>query len=472
MHVVDYLVFGIYFIGVLWVGFYFYRKNESKEDYFVGGRSIHASHVGLSIAATDVGGGFSIGLGGLGFTMGLAGSWLLFTGLVGAWIAAVLTVPRLKRLDMQLGFLTFPDFLSHKYNPLIGTLAAVISGIGYVGFTSGQILAGGKLAAGSVFSTITWTDPLLLALTLMAIVIVVYTALGGLKAVIYTDTIQWIVLISGLLFLGLPFAYFKLGGWESIVAALPASHFSLLNISLITIVNWAVAIIPIWFIAMTLYQRVFACKDVKQAKKAFIIAGVFEYPFMAFTGVILGMLGRVAFPLADAETALPMLLNEFLPIGISGFVLAAYFSAVMSTADSCLMAASGNFVNDIFGKRVSDHKHQMLLSQATTLFLGVISFLLASWFTSVLTIVLQSYAFMVSGLLVPTLFAYFSKAPSSRAAFVSMISGGCLTIVLIAANIQLPYGLDATIFGILASFLLYIMTQFLENKLIHVRQNR
>jgi SSS family solute:Na+ symporter len=136
------------------------------------------------------------------------------------------------------------------------------------------------------------------------------------------------------------------------------------------------------------------------------------------------------------------------------------------------MAASGNFVNDIFGKRVSDHKHQMLLSQATTLFLGVISFLLASWFTSVLTLVLQSYAFMVSGLLVPTLFAYFSKAPSSRAAFVSMISGGCLTIVLIAAKIQLPYGLDATIFGILASFLLYIMTQFLENKLIHVRQNR
>jgi SSS family solute:Na+ symporter len=62
MHVIDYFVFGTYFIGVLWVGFYFYRKNESNDDYFVGGRSIHASHVGLSIAATDVGGGFSIGL--------------------------------------------------------------------------------------------------------------------------------------------------------------------------------------------------------------------------------------------------------------------------------------------------------------------------------------------------------------------------------------------------------------------------
>jgi SSS family solute:Na+ symporter len=468
MHVVDYFVFGIYFIGVLWVGFYFYRKNESKEDYFVGGRSIHASHVGLSIAATDVGGGFSIGLGGLGFTMGLAGSWLLFTGLVGAWLAAVLTVPRLKRLDMKLGMLTFPDFLSHKYNPVIGTMAAVISGVGYVGFTSGQILAGGKLAAGSIFSTVTWIDPLLLALILMAIVIVIYTALGGLKAVIYTDTIQWIILLSGLLFLGLPFAYFKLGGWESIMASLPESHFSLLNVSLITVVNWAIAIIPIWFIAMTLYQRVFACKDVKQAKKAFFIAGIFEYPLMAFAGVILGMLGRVAFPLADAETALPMLLNEVLPIGISGFVLAAYFSAVMSTADSCLMAASGNLVNDIFGKGLAKHRQLMMFSQLTTLLLGIIAFFLASWFTSVLTIVLQSYAFMVSGLLVPTLFAYFSKSPSSKAAFISMVSGGCLTIGLISTKVKLPYGLDATIFGILASFSLYIITQFIERKLIHV----
>jgi len=160
MHIVDFIVFGIYFIGILAVGLYFYKKNTSSEDFYLGGRSISAGHVGLSIAATDVGGGFSIGLGGLGFTMGLAGTWLLFTGLVGAWLAAVLTVPKLKKLDMQHGLFTFPDFLALKYNRNVATIAALISGIGYLGFTSGQILAGGKLAAASVFSTITWADPL------------------------------------------------------------------------------------------------------------------------------------------------------------------------------------------------------------------------------------------------------------------------------------------------------------------------
>ncbi len=347
MHVVDYTIFGTYFFAVLGVGYYFLRKNKSKEDYYVGGRNIGAGHVGISIAATDVGGGFSIGLGGLGFTMGLAGSWLLFTGLVGAWVAAVLTVPRLKRLDIDSGLLTFPDFLSLKYNKSVGTIAAIISSLGYLGFTAGQILAGGKLAAGSIFSSIHWTDPLLFSLVVMALVVVVYTSLGGLKAVIYTDTIQWIVLLAGLMFLGIPFAYYKLGGWDTIVSALPKTHFSLLNIGWVTVANWAFSIIPIWFIAMTLYQRVFATRSVRQARNAFIIAGLFEYPLMAFSGVLLGMLARVAFPESDAETALPLLLNHVLPIGIAGFVLAAYFSAVMSTADSCLIAASGNIEHDI-----------------------------------------------------------------------------------------------------------------------------
>ncbi len=468
MHITDYVVFSIYFFAVLWVGYYFFRRNKDEEDYFVGGRNIHASHVGLSIAATDVGGGFSIGLGGLGFAMGISGSWLLFTGLVGAWIAAVLTVPKLKKLDNSIGMLTFPDFLAYKYNSAVGTVAAIISGIGYVGFTSGQILAGGKLAAGSIFSGITWIDPLVLALILMAFVIVIYTTLGGLKAVIYTDTIQWIVLLSGLLFLGIPFAYYALGGWEAIRSALPDSHFNLFNISWVQFINWCLAIIPVWFIAMTLYQRVYACRDEKQARKAFLIAGIFEYPMMAFTGVALGMLARVAFPTADAETALPMLLSHVLPIGIAGFVLAAYFSAVMSTADSCLMAASGNLVNDIMKKLMpSSGKNMLRLSQWATFILGGLAFVLAMSFTSVLEIILKSYSFMVSGLFAPTIIAYFSRNANPKAALSSMIGGGSVTLLLDFAGMMLPFGLEPTIFGITASFLIYLIVN-LSVKRIYV----
>ena len=84
MFFLDYVIFGVYMLAVLAIGVYHFLHNKSAEDYYVGSRSIKAHHVGLSIVATDVGGGFSIGLGGVGFAMGLSGSWLLFTGLVGA----------------------------------------------------------------------------------------------------------------------------------------------------------------------------------------------------------------------------------------------------------------------------------------------------------------------------------------------------------------------------------------------------
>ena len=115
MSPLDFFIFALYMAGVLGIGYYHFRRNQNTEDYYVGSRSIGAHHVGLSIVATDVGGGFSIGLGGLGFVMGLSGSWLLFTGLIGAWLSAIFLIPRIKRLDRQHAFLTYPDFLRKNF---------------------------------------------------------------------------------------------------------------------------------------------------------------------------------------------------------------------------------------------------------------------------------------------------------------------------------------------------------------------
>jgi SSS family solute:Na+ symporter len=467
MHLIDFIIFGIYFSVVLAVGVYFYLKNQSRDDYYVGGRDISASHVGLSIVATDVGGGFSIGLGGLGFIMGLSGSWLLFTGLTGAWLAAVLIIPKLKKMDMKKGLLTYPDFLARVYNKKVAVFAAAISGIGYLGFTAAQVLAGAKLAAGSLFSGFTVMDPLQFSLFIMAAIILLYTVLGGIKAVIYTDTIQWIILLSGLLFAGIPIIWFKLGGWETISASLPANHFSLLNIKPITFINWFFTIVPIWFIAMTLYQRAFACRSVQEAKKAFFIAGIFEYPLMAFMGVSLGLLGRIVFPDADPEMALPMLLRDYLPIGISGFVLAAYFSAVMSTADSCLIASSGNFVNDLIEKFLPhqlSHNGMVRLSQIVTLIVGLLALVLASSFTMILDLILNAYAFMVSGLFIPTIAAYFLKRQDSTAALVSMLLGGTTTIILIGFKIKIMFSIDPSVIGISVSLLSFIIVRLLTRQ--------
>ena len=123
----------------------------------------------------------------------------------------------------------------------------------------------------------------------------------------------------------------------------------------------------------------------------------------------------------DAEMGLPILLNTVLPAGIMGLMLSAYFSAILSTADSCLMAASGNVQTDILNKIVTfrkDTKSQLKSSQIITLVIGALSLLLASYMTNVLKLMLYSYAFMVSGLFVPTLAALYTKKTNKSASLV------------------------------------------------------
>lgn len=441
MHIIDLSIFILYMLLMLGVGYYFHRKNKDVDDYYVGGRSMKSWHIGLSVVATDVGGGFSIGLGGLGFAIGLSGSWMLFTGLVGAWLTAVVLIPQVRRLSSLGNFYTFPQIFEHFYNWRVALLAGIISGIGYIGFTSSQLLAGAKLASATFIDL-----DLNAALLIMGAIAVGYTVLGGLKAVIYTDTVQWIILMLGLIFIGIPFSYKAIGGMDAIRSIVSHDFMRLDNLGWQTLVNWAVTIIPIWFVGMTLYQRIYASRSKESAQRAWFLAGLFEYPIMAFMGVLLGLFSRVAFEQdmfayagfgiadgIDSEMGLPLLLRSILPYGIMGLMLSAYFSAILSTADSCLMAASGNVVTDIMGKlfRIDQKSNGALrLSKIVTLIIGVLAMLLAFRMTKVLDLMLYSYAFMVSGLFIPVLAALIWKNRNATAAFWSMLLGGSTTLML------------------------------------------
>ncbi|ELR68354.1 Putative sodium:solute symport protein [Fulvivirga imtechensis AK7] len=475
MHLLDLAIFVIYMLVMLGVGFFFLKKNKDTDDYYVGGRKMGPWHVGLSVVATDVGGGFSIGLGGLGFTMGIAGSWMLFTGLIGAWLAAVLLIPKVSRLSKAHNFLTFPQIFGHFYNGHVALLAGIISAIGYLGFTSSQILAGAKLASASFIDL-----DLNTALIIMGVIAIVYTVMGGIKAVIYTDTIQWIILMTGLIFIGIPLGYIAIGGYDAIAATLPADFLSLQNISWQTFINWGITIIPIWFVGMTLYQRIYACRGAKEARKAWFIAGLFEWPIMAMMGVLLGLFARVgaeqgmfqelgfgATNTVDAEMGLPLLLRSVLPVGLMGLMMSAYFSAIMSTADSCLMAASGNLLTDVFGKWLHLNKSDKSIlrtSQMLTLVVGIAALVLATFMQNVLELMLYSYAFMVSGLFIPVIGALFFKNTSSLAAFLAMLTGGTVTLSLILFSTDLPFGLDANIYGITASLGMFLVVNEIRKR--------
>ena len=106
MNIIDHLIFGMYMACVLSIIAYYFSKNKTTKDYYVGSRFIKASHVGLRIVATDVGEGFSMGLRSVGFMMELGRTWLI----------AVFFISKIKWIDEEGQFLTYPDFLRYKYN--------------------------------------------------------------------------------------------------------------------------------------------------------------------------------------------------------------------------------------------------------------------------------------------------------------------------------------------------------------------
>jgi SSS family solute:Na+ symporter len=191
---------------------------------------------------------------------------------------------------------------------------------------------------------------------------------------------------------------------------------------------------------------------------------------MAFMGVLLGLFARVGFEQdlflssgfgasgeLDAEMGLPLLLKTVLPVGLTGLMMSAYFSAIMSTADSCLMAASGNIVTDLlYPNRKISARHSLRISQIATLIIGFLAIVLASVMPSVLELMLLSYAFMVSGLFIPTIGAIYWKYQNATAAIAAMLTGGSTTILLELSSLSLPMGLDSNIGGILVSLIVFI----------------
>jgi SSS family solute:Na+ symporter len=153
-----------------------------------------------------------------------------------------------------------------------------------------------------------------------------------------------------------------------------------------------------------------------------------------------------------------------LPAGLLGLMMSAYFSAIMSTADSCLMAASGNVATDLIDRFIpiaKDEKRFLRVSMILTFVLGAFALALASLMENVLRLMLYSYAFMVSGLLVPVLGGFFWGRSRPVGALGAMLAGGGTTLTLILVGVRLPFGLDPNLFGIAASLLVFVFLSLL-----------
>lgn len=349
----DWIVIGLYFLVLIGIAWWVIRqKQEDSEDYFLAGRNVGWFIVGASIFASNIGSEHLVGLAGAGADSGMP----LAHYELHAWIVLVLGWVFLP-FYARSGVFTMPEFLEKRYNSKARWFLSIVSLLGYI-FTkvSVSIYAGGVVFQ-SFLGIDFWTGAILTLL-----ITGLYTVLGGMRAVVYTEALQSFILIAGALSVTLiGLNHEAIGGWSGLREIVGTEHFNMWKPIDHPKYPWTGmvfggAIVGIWYWCTDQYivQRVLSAKNITEGRRGAIWGG-----FLKILPVFLFLVpGMVAFALSkkgvlnyeSANEVLPAMVKTLLPTGIRGLVAAGLLAALMSSLASVFNSASTLFTIDIYKK--------------------------------------------------------------------------------------------------------------------------
>ena len=352
----DLIIIGLYFCVVFAIGFYFSIKERTSTDYFLAGRNVGWFAIGASLFVSNISTEHFIGLAGSGASSGLAVGhfeWLAcFMLLILGWIF----VPFYLRSNV----FTMPEFLERRFNRSCATYLASISVIAYV-FTKISVHL---YAAAVVLERVVGWSPMTAAIILV-VATGIYTVAGGLAAVIYTDLVQTLILVTGAVVLTL-IGLNHVGGFAGLRAALPPDYFHMIKPASDTAFPWTgiffgAPILGIWYWCtdQVMVQRVLSAKSEGHAKAATIFAGflkILPVFILVLPGLIAVALYRELFKFGpngevlNGDIAYPTMIVNLLPSGLVGLMIAALLAALMGAMSSVFNSASTLVTLDFYKK--------------------------------------------------------------------------------------------------------------------------
>lgn len=419
---IDWIVIILFFILIAYVGKWASSQVKSEEDYLLGSKSLGKLPTALSTAATDFGGSSLIGAAGLAYTTGIAGAWWNWSA-VPAWIILGLTLAKGFR---KLGLTTVPEFLEKRYSKNTRVISAFL-------YLAGQTVS---ITAQTVVAAIAITTltgiPQTYTYILATVLFVAYTAAGGLLAVVWTDVIEYFVLMFGVIIM-LPLSIAKAGGVSNIIATVPASFWDPGAMGVMEPAAWVVLCFFAYSTNQHVVQRLFAAKDESTARFAYVFTGI-NFIFYGFFVAVLGITAAVIAPgLANADMAVPVLIQKVLPVGIRGLLLASILAATMSTSSSKLNSCATIFYVDIYKRVISNKKRTekegILIARITTVAIAVVSLLFSKVLTGVVSIIVLSSLIYSAGIFFPLIMGMKNKRVNQYGAIASIILGGGFAVI-------------------------------------------
>ena len=449
LSVLDLGIIGFYLIAMVAVGVYFVRRIKDTGDYYVAGRSLGPLVMMATVCATIIGGSGLMGRAGVAYSSGTKAVLTAIPYLLGMFIFSGIA-GRISDIGMRYNVTSIPELFSRRFGRTAKILLAAMVAFTMMGTVASQVTATAtiiNMLGGQV--GLSYEAGALIA----CIIFMVYTASSGLFGVVYTDVLQFYMLIL-FVYILIPVASLKsIGGFSTFLANLdPALSKPYLNGSILgDIVTYLVFTMA----GAEMWQRAFAAKDRGSAKKGMFL-GTAVYgvtiALVYFMGVaahqIIGDDAQAVYGSTDA--VVPALAIRVLPIGLTGLALAGILSVIMSTADSYLLVSVQTCVHDIgktFFPEMKD-KTEILLSRIFSIILPLGALVIALYIKNAYNILMFAWSFYAAAAGIPAFAALFWRKATTPGIIAGMAAGFTVCIGWKLAGE--PFGLGAAVPGTIA----------------------
>lgn len=435
----DLILVVVYILSLLVLGWYTGRKNKTQEDYFLAGRSMPWLPIGLSVAATMISANGFVGAPGWAYNDGLSPFMVNIGVPLAIFVVMLTSVP----LFYALRLTSVYEYIELRFGPYTRVLAV----LGFIANSIIQISSMVFIPSLIIQRLTGWS--LVKVVPIVVVSAIVYTLLGGIKAVIWTDALQMVVMWFGVLFsLFFVLGKMEVGFFETVSMAREAGKLNALDFSLdwsrtnafwATLIGGTVMWIRYFGYDQGQVQRILTAKSLKGVKRSFVVSAVMMNT-LYFLFMCLGILLYYFFngrAFESSNDVVITLITDYLPIGVVGLVLAGVFAAAMSSVDSLLNAMSTVYVKDIHERffsrsnEAASLKMSMAISAVWGLVVIGVTLLGFSGTTQSVLAVVGSYIAYISGPMCGAFFlGLFTVKAHDRGVTLGIVLGFIATYVI------------------------------------------
>jgi solute:Na+ symporter, SSS family len=334
----DLAVIAVYAIGIIALGLYVSRRKATTEDYFLASRSMTWPVIGLALLASNISSTTLIGLAGAAYGTGISVYNYEWMATVVLAFFCVFFLPFLLRSQVY----TLPEYLERRYDRRSRVYFSALTI-----FLNIVVDTAGTLYGGAIMLKLILPEwPLWQIVAMLALSAGIYTVAGGLRAVIYTETVQAVILLGASVFIAF-FAFDKAGGWSHVMASVDPAKLSLIRPLDDPGVPWLGLVLGVpllgfyfWCTNQFMVQRVLSAKDENHGRWGALFAGLLKLPVL-YVMVLPGTAAILLYPQLDKpDLVYPTLIFDLLPSGLIGIVIAGFFAAIMSSIASTFNSAA------------------------------------------------------------------------------------------------------------------------------------